>query len=137
MRAQALGIYLLISPMAAIALTGCTTYSELATPDVHLRVLDAATLQPIEGALVTVTADVDPDLKGVGRTDRRGMVHLPALDHNVWGLGAPLANPDPHPYPQARVLVEAPRYQPRTFRSTDAGGTYIIGSQPVVLTPVP
>jgi len=137
MHAKAIRIYLLMSPIAAAALTGCSAYSELATPDVHLRVLDAETLQPIEGALVTVTADVDPDLKGVGRTDQRGMVHLPALDHNVWGPGAPLADPDPHPYPEARVSVEAARYQPLTFRSTDAGGTYIVGSQPVILTPSP
>lgn len=137
MRAQAIAIHMLMFPIAAIALTGCSAYSELATPEVYMRVLDAGTLQPIEGALVTVTADVDPDLKGVGRTDQRGMVHLPALDHNVWGPGAPLANPDPHPYPEARVSVEAARYQPLTFRSTDAGGTYITGSQPVVLTPSP
>src|SRR3954462_1050878 len=103
MRAQAIGIYLLMFPIAAIAFTGCSAYSELATPDVHMRVLDAETLQPIEGALVTVTADVDPDLKAVGRSDQRGMVYLPALDHNVWGPGAPLANPDPHPYPEAHV----------------------------------
>jgi hypothetical protein len=137
MRKQAFGIHLLMLPLAALALTGCSAYSELATPNVHMRVLDAETHQPIEGAVVTVTADVDPDLKAVGRTDQRGMVHLPALDHNVWGPGAPLANPDPHPYPEARILVEAPRYQPLTFRSTDAGGTYMIGSQPVVLTPAP
>jgi hypothetical protein len=137
MRAQAIGITLLMFSMTAIALTGCYAYSELATPDVHIRVLDAETLRPIEGATVTVTADVDPDLKAVGRTDKRGMVHLPALDHNVWGPGAPLANPDPHPYPEARVLVEAAKYQPLAFRSTDAGGTFIVGSQPVLLTPSP
>lgn len=137
MRAPAIANYLLMSPIAAIALAGCFAYSELATPDVHMRVLDAETLQPIEGAMVTVTADVDPDLKAVGRTDQRGMIHLPALDHNVWGPGAPFGNQDPHPYPGARVSVEAARYQPLTFRGTDAGGTYIVGSQPVVLTPAP
>jgi len=137
MRTQAIGTCLLMPAIAAIVLVGCSAYSELATPDVHMRVLDAATLQPIEGAVVTVTADVDPDLKGIGRTDARGMVHIPALDHNVWGPGAPLANPDPHPYPAARVSVEAARYRPLTFLSTDAGGTYIVGSQPVVLTPAP
>jgi hypothetical protein len=118
-------------------LSGCYAYSELASPDVHMRILDAETLQPIKGAKVTVTADVDPDLKSVGRTDQRGLVHLPALDHNVWGSGVPLANPDPHPYPEARISVEAAGYQPLTFRSTDAGGAYIVGSQPVVLTPSP
>lgn len=137
MRAKAIGFCQLILPMAGIVLSGCYAYSELATPEVHMRILDAETLQPIEGALVTVAADVDPDLKGVGRTDQRGLAHLSALDHNVWGSGVPLANPDPHPYPEARVSVEAAGYQPLTFRSTDAGGTYIVGSQPVLLTPSP
>jgi hypothetical protein len=137
MRIRSIAIHLLISLTVALGLTGCSAYSELATPEVHMRILDARTLQPIEGALVTVTADVDPDLRGVGRTDRMGMAHIAALDHNVWGPGAPLANPDPHPYPEARVAVEADGYQPLTLRSTDAGGTYITGSQPVVLTPSP
>jgi hypothetical protein len=137
MRAQAIANNLVMTTIAAVVLAGCYVYSELATPDVHMRVLDADTLQPIEGALVTVTADVDPDLKSAGRTDQRGMVHLPALDHNVFGPGAPFGNQDPHPYPKASVSVEAARYQPRTFRSTDAGGTYIVGSQPVVLTHSP
>jgi len=135
MRSTAIAIRSLIFFLVGIGFSGCYAYSELATPEVHMRVLDAATLQPIERAAVTVTADVDPELKVVGRTDRRGMVHLAALDHNVWGSGAPLANPDPHPYPTAQVSVEAVGYRRLAFRSTDAGGTYIVGSQPVVLTP--
>jgi hypothetical protein len=135
MRAGVIGFYLLVCPLGGIVLSGCWPYSALATPDVHMRVVEANTLRPIEGAVVTIISDVDPEVRGVGRTDSMGMVRLPALDHAVWALAVPMAFPASNPYPVGRVTVEAPNYQPLAFRSSEAGGAYIVGAQPVVLMP--
>jgi hypothetical protein len=135
MRAYAIGLHLLTLSLGGIGLAGCYPYSVLATPDVHVRVLEAETLRPIVGAVVTVVSEADPDVKGVGRTDGMGMVHLPALDHAVWALAVPMAFPSSAPYPVGHVTVEAAGYEPLAFPSTDAGGAYTVGAQPVLLTP--
>src|SRR3954462_10686542 len=40
MRAGVIGFYLLVCPLGGIVLSGCWPYSALATPDVHMRVVE-------------------------------------------------------------------------------------------------
>ncbi len=130
-RARSVAVCLLLSPAVGVALAGCQSFDSLATPDVHLRVVDAGTLQPIEGAKVTVTSNVDPEVRSVAQTDRMGIVHLPALDRTIWVAPLPVSLP----YPTARITVEAAGYQPLAFISTEAGGAYIAGAKPAALMP--
>jgi len=136
MRVPKIGLLLLHFALGVTVVSGCASYSALATPDVHMRIVEAGTLRPVAGATVTITSDADPDVKSAATSDAFGMVHLPARDHDIWALGAPLAFPDPHPYPIGRITVAAEGYQPRAFQTNEAGGAYVNGVQPVILTPM-
>ena len=124
---------LLLGAVVGVGLSGCWPYDALATPEVHVMVMDAETLRPVRGATVTVTAESDPEVRGVGRTDERGMAHVPALDRPLWAPGLPVSNP----YPVARISVEAAGYRSLSFRSDEAGGAAIAGAKPVALVPAP
>jgi hypothetical protein len=132
MGTRSAGSILVAMALGSVVLSACEPYDVLTTPDVHMRVLDARTLQPIEGATVTVTGE--SGLRAAGRTDARGLVYLPALERTiVWAPPIPMSRPYP---PVAQVTVDASGYQPLTFRSDKNGGAAIVGAKPVTLMPM-
>jgi hypothetical protein len=130
MRVHPVGLLLLLGALGG-TLAACDPYDALVTPNVNMKVVDAETLQPIDGATVTVAAASDPRVRGVGQTDQHGMVHLPALEQTIWPPPVPISRPYP---PVACVTVEAPGYQAVAFRGDGAASAAIAGSQPVALT---
>jgi hypothetical protein len=124
MRGRRCGLSML-ALVLLLPLDACFPTSWPATPTIDARVIDAASLQPIAGALVTVWSTDDPKRRIAAKTDSDGRVLLPQQERTMWLPPLPI---DPA-WPASRLRWEADGYDAREqdtlgvlFKNAGAGG---------------